>query len=85
MRKADYFSADHYIVGTNGMNGLKLGLYWPFYTQPHHNKKMSSGASGGGARSSGGSSGSSSASAGMMGGGSMMGGGAGRGLRTADR
>ena len=34
MRKMDYFSADRYIVTSNGMDGLKLGIYWPFYTQP---------------------------------------------------
>ena len=34
LRKMDYFSADRYIVTANGMDGLKLGLYWPFYTQP---------------------------------------------------
>lgn len=34
MKKADYFSADHYIVTKSGIEGLKLGVYWPFYTQP---------------------------------------------------
>ena len=34
MTKFDYFSADHYIVTKNGIEGLKLGVYWPFYTQP---------------------------------------------------
>lgn len=34
MKKADYFSADHYIVTKSGIEGLKLGIYWPFYTQP---------------------------------------------------
>ena len=34
MLKPDYFSADRYIVTTNGMDGLKFGVYWPFYTQP---------------------------------------------------
>ena len=34
MRKMDYFSADRYIITSNGMDGLKLGIYWPFYTQP---------------------------------------------------
>ena len=31
MKKNDYFSADRYIVT---QRALKLGLYWPFYTQP---------------------------------------------------
>ncbi len=34
MRKMDYFSADRFVVTANGMDGLKLGIYWPFYTQP---------------------------------------------------
>lgn len=34
LRKSDYFSADRYIVTQNGMDGLKLGIFWPFYTQP---------------------------------------------------
>lgn len=78
MRKADYFSADHYIVGGNGMDGLKIGLYWPFYTQPHQDKPMSGGASGGAKGGGARSSGSSSGFGGMMGGGSGMTGGSGR-------
>ena len=31
MKKNDYFSADRYIVT---QRVLKLGLFWPFYTQP---------------------------------------------------
>ena len=34
MKKFDYFSSDRYVVTEAGSNGLKLGLYWPFYTQP---------------------------------------------------
>lgn len=34
MKKNDYFTADRYI-GTQRM--LKLGVYWPFYTQPAKN------------------------------------------------
>ena len=30
----DYFSADRYIVTKSGMEGLKFGIFWPFYTQP---------------------------------------------------
>ena len=38
MRKRDYFSADRYALNTPGIDALKLGIYWPFYTQPakHH-------------------------------------------------
>ena len=41
MRKFDYFSADHYIVGQNGTPGLKLGIYWPFYTEPGKHSTLS--------------------------------------------
>lgn len=34
MRSLDYFSADRYTITTSGMDGLKFGVYWPFYTQP---------------------------------------------------
>lgn len=42
MKKFDYFSADRHIVTESGTNGLKIGLFWPFYTEPlgqghHHN------------------------------------------------
>ncbi|SKC42863.1 Putative porin [Bacteroidales bacterium WCE2004] len=30
----DYFSADRYAITESGMNGLKFGIFWPFYTQP---------------------------------------------------
>ena len=30
----DYFSADRYIVTKSGMEGLKFGVFWPFYIQP---------------------------------------------------
>ncbi|MCR4859662.1 MAG: putative porin, partial [Bacteroidales bacterium] len=53
MQKKDYFSADRFIVTENGMSGLKLGIYWPFYTQPtdRRNAGSSSGsASGAGGR-----------------------------------
>lgn len=37
MRRKDYFTADHYINTTDGMEGLKLGIFWPFYfsTEKH--------------------------------------------------
>ena len=34
MDRSDYFSADRYIVTKNGMDGFKIGIYWPFYAQP---------------------------------------------------
>ncbi len=34
MRQFDYFSADRYIITQSGVNGLKFGIFWPFYTQP---------------------------------------------------
>lgn len=33
MEKKDYFSADSYIVTQDGMAGLKIGIFWPFYNQ----------------------------------------------------
>ena len=51
----DYFSADRYIVTQNGMDGFKIGIFWPFYTQP--GRRSASSASGssaqGGANRSG--------------------------------
>lgn len=37
MRRKDYFTADHYIGTLDGTDGLKLGIFWPFYfnTQKH--------------------------------------------------
>lgn len=32
--KHDFFSSDRHTVTFNGMGGLKLGIFWPFYTQP---------------------------------------------------
>lgn len=54
MEKADYFSADHYIITQPGIDGLKFGIFWPFYIQPHQHSAVSGGASGGGRSSSGG-------------------------------
>lgn len=34
MQKNDYFSADRHIVTVNGFDGFKIGIWWPFYTQP---------------------------------------------------
>lgn len=30
----DYFSADRHVVTSSGTDGLKFGIFWPFYTQP---------------------------------------------------
>lgn len=37
MRRKDYFTADHYIGTLDGTDGLKLGIFWPFYfgTEKH--------------------------------------------------
>ena len=37
LRKRDYFTADHYIYTTDGTDGLKFGIFWPFYitTEKH--------------------------------------------------
>lgn len=34
MDRADYFSADRYILTTRGMDGLKIGIWWPFSAEP---------------------------------------------------
>lgn len=34
LKKPDYFSAHNYILTQSGGDGLKIGIYWPFYTQP---------------------------------------------------
>lgn len=34
MEHKDFFSADHHIVTETGSDGLKLGIFWPFYLQP---------------------------------------------------
>lgn len=31
MQRKDYFTADRYIYTTDGTDGLKLGIFWPFY------------------------------------------------------
>ena len=41
----DYFSADRYIITQNGMDGLKFGIFWPFYTQPGRRSASSSSGS----------------------------------------
>jgi hypothetical protein len=41
MKKSDYFSADRYIVT---QRVVKLGIYWPFYTQPSKTVNAQAGA-----------------------------------------
>lgn len=42
MEHTDYFCADHYIVSESGSQGLKVGIFWPFYVQPDgHNHSHS--------------------------------------------
>lgn len=61
MNRPDYFSADRQIVTQSGMDGLKLGVYWPFYIQPgkkgghshSHGSGSSASSSSGSSRSSG--------------------------------
>ena len=74
MNKFDYFSAHHYI---RTQTAVKVGIYWPFYLQPHQHKTLSERASGnlGGGSGSGGGSGLGGMLGGMSGGvGGMMGG-----------
>lgn len=33
-KSSDFFSADRYTVTRNGMDGLKIGIFWPFYKEP---------------------------------------------------
>jgi hypothetical protein len=58
MDRKDYFTADRYIYTIDGMEGLKLGIFWPFYfsTDRHvmgGSSGSSSGGSGGASRASG--------------------------------
>jgi len=34
MKHPDYFSSDRYIVTQQGLEGLKIGIFWPFYVLP---------------------------------------------------
>lgn len=48
----DYFSADRYVVTQQGLEGLKIGIFWPFYVLPkgqssHSHGEAHSGAGGG--------------------------------------
>ena len=46
LRKKDYFTADHYVYTADGTDGLKLGIFWPFYfnTERHSHGSASSGS-----------------------------------------
>ncbi|MBO4455408.1 MAG: putative porin [Bacteroidales bacterium] len=55
MERKDYFTADRYIYTIDGMEGLKLGMFWPFYfSTDRHVMGHSSGGGGGGSSMSGG-------------------------------
>ena len=41
MRTKDYFTADHYIYTVDGTDGLKLGIFWPFYFSTEKNSTHS--------------------------------------------
>ena len=45
MKKKDYFSTHNYIVSQDGLDGLKIGICWPFYLQPGNPKARSSSSS----------------------------------------
>lgn len=50
MKHPDYFSADRYIVTQSGLQGLKIGIFWPFYVLPDngsHARAASKGRQGG--------------------------------------
>lgn len=40
MDRKDYFTADRYIYTVDGMNGLKLGMFWPFYFNTDANNSL---------------------------------------------
>jgi len=63
MERKDYFTADRYIYTIDGMEGLKLGMYWPFYfsTDRHAVSTSGSGGGGGGGSTRGGARAASSA------------------------
>ena len=58
MERKDYFTADRYIYTIDGMEGLKLGLFWPFYFTT--DRSVLGHGSGGGSSSGGGLSGARS-------------------------
>lgn len=37
VKQQDYFAADRHIITQAGLDGLKLGIFWPFYMQPSKN------------------------------------------------
>ena len=51
MDRKDYFTADRYIYTIDGMEGLKLGMYWPFYFSTDRSLTHSGGGSSGGSGS----------------------------------
>lgn len=39
--RPDLFSAHNYIITEGGGTGVKIGIWWPFYTSPQRNRKIS--------------------------------------------
>lgn len=37
VKQQDYFAADRHIITQAGLDGLKIGIFWPFYIQPSRN------------------------------------------------
>ena len=70
MERKDYFTADRYINTIDGMEGLKLGIFWPFYFSTDRHVMGHSDGSGGGGGSSSMTGGSRSSGAARSGGGS---------------
>ena len=42
VKQQDYFAADRHIITQSGLDGLKIGIFWPFYMQPSRNGGSSS-------------------------------------------
>ena len=70
MERKDYFTADRYINTIDGMEGLKLGIFWPFYFSTDRHVMGHSDGSGGGGGGSSMTGGSRSSGAARSGGGS---------------
>ena len=47
MERKDFFTADGYTYTVDGMSGLKLGMFWPFYFYTFDNASLGSGGAGG--------------------------------------
>ena len=49
MERRDFFTADGYTYTSDGMSGLKLGMFWPFYFYTFENSSVGGGGAGAGA------------------------------------